>query len=295
MREYLVDFWKEFEYPAEDAAYLLTVYDQVQANEETAKAWDEIVECYDKDIRTPWESLLERTAPIAEALHIHLYTIHLLLAQALSRRLRQEYAAQGVEDEIFCNSMLDLRYKLEECKLVKGIIGSFVGSWFSRFFYLTRFAIGRLQFEIISFGDHYQKGDLCLTPESPVINVHIPRTGTPLDVESCDRAFAQAAAFFRRRGEIGDPCVFYCSSWLLSPENRTILSPKSNVYRFMERFDVFRTVPVWDGRNLWRLFDTDEKNPDRLPADTSMRRAYIQYLKSGGLLGSGKGVYLFKD
>lgn len=49
---------------------------------------------------------------------------------------------------------------------------------------------------------------------------------------------------------------------------------------------------VNNGEDLWRLFDTEEKNPDRLPADSSMRRVYIQHLKKGGRVGCGFGVKL---
>ena len=45
-----------------------------------------------------------------------------------------------------------------------------------------------------------------------------------------------------------------------------------------------------EGQDLWRLFDTIEANPDRLPADSSMRRAYITHLKKGGRVGWGAGV-----
>ena len=295
MREYLIGFWKEFDYSAEDSAYLLSVYDEILSNQETAAAWDALLACYEQDIQYPWKMLMEGAEPIADALAIHQYTVHLLLAHCLSRRLRTEYEKRGLDKEMYRNAMLDIRYKLEECKLVRGIVGSFVFGWFDRFFNVTRFAIGRLQFELISFKRSYEKNGLVLTPESIVINVHIPRTGTPLNVEECDRSFAKACEFYRQRGEIGKECVFYCSSWLLYPENRTILSPRSNVYKFMERFDVFDSTVTPNGKDLWRLFDTDEKNPDRLPDDTFMRRAYIQHLKNGGRTGQGIGIYLFED
>ena len=295
MKEYLVGFWKEFEYSDDDAAYLLDVYDQIMSNQETEKAWNTLLNCYGQDIRYPWKELMEGADPIADALNIHQYTVHLLLAQCLSHRLRAEYEKQGLGLEMYHNAMLDIRYKLEECKLVRGIVGTFVFSWFGRFFDVTRFAIGRLQFELIPFGKSYEKNGLVLTPENVVINVHIPRTCTPLDEKSCDEAFKRAKEFYQVRGEIGNPCVFYCSSWLLYPENRSILSPKSNVYKFMERFDVFDHKITPDGNDLWRLFDTDEKNPDRLPTDTFMRRAYVQHLKNGGRTGTGRGVYLYAD
>ena len=292
MREYLIDFWKEFDYLAEDAAYLLAAYDKIVTNEETALTWSRMLKCYGEDIQYPLNDLLLEADTVADCLKMHRYTAHLLLVQCMSRHLRQMYEEQGLADDLYHNAMLDLRYKLEECKLVRGIVGTFVGSWFDRFFNLTRFAIGRLQFELIAFRKEYCRNGLVLTPESTVINVHIPRTGTPMDVESCDDAFRRAKAFYQSRGEIGEVCVFYCSSWLLYPEHRRFLSPKSNVYKFMERFDVFTSKVTPNGKDLWRLFDTDEKNPLRLPGDSSLRRAYIDYLERGGLTGTGAGVFV---
>jgi hypothetical protein len=90
-----------------------------------------------------------------------------------------------------------------------------------------------------------------------VINIHIPRTGTPMDVQSCDESFARAKAFFAE--ETGEVCAFVCSSWLLYPEHEQMLSHESNVYKFMKRFDVFRSGTSKGRGDLWRLFDTDEK------------------------------------
>ena len=48
------------------------------------------------------------------------------------------------------------------------------------------------------------------------------------------------------------------------------------------------------GGDLWRLFDTDEKDPEKLPADSSMRRAYVSHLKNGGNVGWGFGVLIYE-
>ena len=175
-------------------------------------------------------------------------------------------------------------------KAVKGVVGSFVAPWFDGFFNMTRFALGRLQFEIVNFGHHYEKDGVVLTPESRVINVHIPRTGTPLDVAACDDAFARAKVFFA--AQTGDVCAFVCHSWLLFPTHEQMLSHTSNTYRFMKRFDIFAAGTSKEREDLWRLFDTDEKRWDKLPADTSLRRAYVEWLKDGGAVGWGHGVYI---
>lgn len=231
------------------------------------------------------------SARVAEQLYINEYTTDLLIYICLTRHAKKVYEEHGISEEIYKNSMLDLKYKLEECKLVKGVIGTFVVSWFGGFFNLTRFALGRLQFEVIPFGKVYEKDGKRLSPESRVINVHIPRSGAPLTREACENAFAQAKTLFQN--EVDSNIAFVCESWLLYPENRDILPKHTNTYKFMELFDIIDFKLYKNNDDLWRLFDTDERNPDRLPADSSMRRAYIEHLKCGGKTGEGYGVFFY--
>ena len=207
-----------------------------------------------------------------------------------TKHLKVIYSKKGLDMQIYKDSVLDLKWKLEECKAVKGICGSFVSPWFCGFFDLSRFALGRLQFEVITTWQDYKKGNVKLERDkSKVINVHIPRTGTPLDKESCDKSYALARAFFKE--QVGENGPFVCYSWLLYPENKNILPPHTNTYRFMSEYDIIG----WEnnhGEDLWRLFDTEEKNPDRLPTDSSLRRCYVTHLKNGGKVGCGFGVKL---
>lgn len=291
MREYLIGFFKEFEYEYEDARYLLRAYDTITASVAAFGLFGEALSAYEADITMDHQAeLFSRTRKISELTGVHDYTVELLVFICMARHLKSVYSEKGIDMQIYGNSVLDLKWKLEECKAVKGICGSFVSPWFCGFFDLTRFALGRLQFEVVTMWQDYEKNGVRLEKDkSKVINVHIPRTGTPLDKESCDKAYAQAREFFR--GQVGEGCAFVCDSWLLYPENKNILPPHSNTYRFMSEYDIIGWE-VNNGEDLWRLFDTEEKNPDRLPADSSMRRCYIDHLKSGGRVGCGFGVRL---
>ena len=193
---------------------------------------------------------------------------------------------------IWRNSMMDLKYKLIECRLVRGIYGSFVASWFDRFFNLTRFALGRLQFEVVPFKHVYEKDGKRLEPQSLAINVHIPRTETPLDRESCLQSYAMAKEFFK--DQFTDmPMAFMCSSWLLFEKLRDFLPETANIIRFMNDYDVIQTTYAEEGdyKSLWRIFDMDCSDLDALPEDSTLRRAYKAYAKSGARLGSGFGVF----
>ncbi len=292
MRTYLADFFEEFAYGARDAEYLLRTYDAVMSDTQARDRLDEALRMYDTDTHCDYDRLIALADEAAAVTGIHEYTLELLLFICLSRRLRDIYREQGIDDDLFYRSMLDLRYKLEECKAVKGIVGSFVAWWFKGFFDLTRFGIGRLQFEIVNFEAHYEANGVTLTPDSKVVNVHIPRSGEPLDEDSCRDAYSRAAEFFKN--DVGETVAFVCHSWLLYPEHKTILSERSNVYRFMMSYHIVNHGIDKHRSDLWRLFDTDEQHPDKLPADTSFRRRYIAHLKNGGKLGWGYGVLIWK-
>ena len=289
MKEYLINFFNEFDYEDKDARYLFCVYEKIAENESANKLLGEVLSAYEANIAMDYQTVIfARTKKIAEITKIHDYTVELLTFICMTKHLKVVYAEKGLDMQIYRDSVLDLKWKLEECKAVKGIRGSFVSPWFCGFFDLTRVALGRLQFEIITTWQDYEKNGVKLEADkSKVINVHIPRTGTPLDKESCDKAYAQAREFFKE--QVGEKCPFVCYSWLLYPENKDILPHHTNTYRFMSEYDIIG----WEvnfGEDLWRLFDTEEKNPDRLPADTTMRRCYVEHLKREGRVGCGFGV-----
>ncbi len=291
MREYIINFFKEFEYEDIDARQLLSAYDKITSNKTANRLLSEILSAYESNIAMDYQAeVFSRTKRISEIIRVHDYTVELLVFMCMTKHLKTVYSERGVDMQIYRNSVLDLKWKLEECKVVKGICGSFVSPWFCGFFDMTRFALGRLQFEIITTWQDYEKNGIKLERgKSKVINVHIPRTGTPLDKESCDKSYAQAREFFK--DQVGVNCPFVCHSWLLYPENKDILPSNTNTYRFMSEYDIIGWE-VNNGDDLWRLFDTEEKNPDRLPADSTMRRCYIKHLKSGGRVGCGFGVKL---
>lgn len=287
MRQYLERFFVDFEYPQEDAAFLLTAYDTVMENSASAELLNEILSTYEKDEMCDFSQLLKMSGEIANISGVHPYTTDLLVTCCLTKHAWELYEKRGLEYSIFRDTMLDFRYKLEECKAVKGICGTFVAWWFDLFFQLKRFCFGRLQFEVVRFEHNYEKDGVKFTPDSLVLNTHIPRTGTPMDIESCHKAYDAAKKFFKE--ELGEHPAAVCESWLLFPEHPNFLPEKSNILKFMAEYEIVSWGYNW-GEDLWRLFDTEEKNPDRLPSDSSLRRAYTKRLKEGKRTGWGFGI-----
>lgn len=294
MKAYLTAFFELFDYPAEARQALFAAYGQIGASADAAPRFTALLEAYDKSMDLDYAVLIEEMTALCGKAGVLPYTGHSLLFICFSRRLRERYREQGIGDDIWRATVCDLKYKMIECHLIHGVWGTFVAKWNDGFFNMTRFALGRLQFEIRPFGYTYEKDGVRLTPTSPVLNTHIPRSELPLTHESVQEAFRLAADFLGERLQ-GAPVAFFCSSWLLFHKHREMLKPTSNIYRFMENFDVVDRGEYKDYTEVWRLFDKYYAgDPDGMPADSSLRRAYIDLMKRGEKTGWGKGVLLYR-
>lgn len=295
MRAYLQHFFDVFDYPADARTALLSAYDALVSDERTAAGFFELLSRYKADMNCNFKRLLADMGGFCEAASIHEYTGKLLLCMCMSRQLRAYYRSADLPDELWQAAMHDLGYKLIECQLVYGVWGSFVCAWFDRFFNLTRFALGRLQFELVRFGRCYEKNGITLSTDSLVINVHIPRTGGRLYPKEVKDAYRQAAAFFKERYLL-DQIVFVCDSWLLYPKNLQVLGEKSNLRAFIADYDVIEWAAYPDYAQVWRLFDQNfEGDVDKLPQDSSLRHAYAEWIRKGIPTGDGYGIYAYEE
>ncbi len=239
-----------------------------------------------------FEAAIRAAEQAASLTGVHPYTAQLLLFLCFTRRLRELYLERRLPLQIWRDSCMDLRWKLLECRRVYGIWGSFVSWWFPGFFALTRFALGRLQFELADFPAGYaQAGRVPPEGIGEAINIHIPSSGK-LTREDCSASFRQAAGFFERRLP-GDCVAFRCDSWLLFLPHRTFLAPDSGIVGFMDWFDIYAQEDGGD-QDLWRVFDRmDLSDPAALPARTSLQRGYRERLLSGKRNGFGRGVFFY--
>lgn len=221
---------------------------------------------------------------LSSTLGCHIYTVDMLLLLYCAVELRGIYAKNGYSEELFLGVLADLRCKLSECRKVHGIWGTFVFSWFFRFYNCTRFMLGRLQYETVAskydYKDAIRVGDT-------VYNCHIPSAG-PLTPESVEESLRLAYEFYGIEGEM--PVV--CHSWLLYPEHYTLFG--ANTRAFADRFDVIATDVQESNGDAWRIFGKDADNVETLPQETSLQRNFYRYLKEENKMGNGFGVMLYK-
>ena len=295
MRDYLINFFKEFDYPAEAREELLAAYDTIMSCDETRAMYETQLEIYQTTNGYNCGKVAEMSVLVCRACPVHEFHSQLIIHILFSRHLRELYEAKGISMEIYHNSMMDLKYKLYECKEVHGVWGSFVGSWFDGFFFLERFALGRLQFEEVPYPAHfpvYDKHGVHLDNTKTILNVHIP-SGSKLPYESVIDSYKQAYEFYKQH-LIDGKLVIMAESWLLYDKLPEIIGEGTNTYKFVKDYELFHSNEDPGYGDCWRLFGKYYNgNPDDLPADSGMRRRIVEWLKSGKHMGGGEGIAIF--
>ncbi len=292
MDMYLRAFCREFNYPTAAEDTLLAALEAMESHPagEALRHWLAVYD--EKGTATDFGDALGAVRAAGTPQGVHLYTAELLLFILSSRHLWELYQKEGVSYDLYHAAMLDLKYKLEECHTVYGVWGSFVAGWFIGFFTMERYTLGRLQYEekilkemhpvAAHHDDCYVVDGYALTPDSRVVNVHIPSAG-PLKNEEVAASFRMATQFYAAR--FGDRVPFVCYSWLLYSPNREILPETSRIRQFMDFFTHAWDQPDETGEDLWRIFGTDSRDPADWPVDNSLRRAYHAFVSAGNLPG----------
>ena len=292
MKSKIFDLMRRLSFPDASVSAISDAADKIYQDGDSAAIFEGLIKGYDTSERCDYLRMLSDMDSISEKLGIHKYTGDMVLLLAMCDGLKRRYDERGLPEDVFYNTVADLKYKNEECRLLYGISGTFVTPWFPGFFMLERFALGRLQFELIKLGHDCVCNGITLTKDSDAISIHIPRTGTRLDREEVLDSYRQAKEFYKDSFK-DRPTVFACHSWLLYPWNEKILSPSSNLYAFYKDFQIVAQGDNPNHDDAWRLFDCVlPEDPSKLPRDSSLRRAYADRIARGEPTGWGLGVFL---
>ncbi|MBQ0071649.1 MAG: hypothetical protein KBS81_07315 [Spirochaetales bacterium] len=287
--EYLSYFLEHWNYPEGAREVFLDAYRKLESSSAYA-TFERKLQAYEKTPDLDLKGLLSDQEQLSVESGVQRYTLDFLLLALMTEHLVVLLREKGISEEIIDKTIMDLYYKNEECWCIYGIWGNFVASWCIEMYDCSRVGLGRLQFELIPFGRHYEKDGIVLDKDDKVINIHIPRDGSRLSKESIDDALLRAKEFYKPYFQ-NRPMAFYCFSWLIYPDNLSILPENSNLRVFASYFDILGKETYRNWRDCaWRLFDTLEANASKLPEDTSLRRAYKKHLMEGGAMGEGIGI-----
>lgn len=295
MIDYIKSWTEKCKLPEEAYTEFAHNYKKLTQKEEDALAFSAILAEYDADMLVDFSVLIDRVRALAEKTGVHEYTAIALMYICMTPSLKKHYIAKDYPLDVFEKTSEDVSYHAQYCKAVKGFWGTFT-TWHTELYQMNIFGFGRLQFQVKKADfDYCEKGYHIVKGETDLLSIHIPRNGEPMTPEACEESFRAGASFFKDRLFNGGKVLFYCSSWLLFEKHDQILKPTSNIYQFKKRFDIVEYLLYNDYSEVWRLFEKEYNgNPDELPADSSLRRSYIDMIKRGERTGRGKGVFYYE-
>ena len=289
-KPHLQAFLDEFAFPEDCKAVFLSAFDRVFGDEQAKNTFLRLFSVYDNDMRADFAPLLEEVRNVGARLDIHEYTISALFYLLLTKRWREYFIQLGIDECIWKDGAKALLEKINGCKQVKNVWGVCAIRWFFNVFRMNVFRLGRLEFFARRFNKFYEKNGLTLTPENMVLDTHIPYTGTRLTHDEVLLSYEKAALFYQKHYGLDRP-IFWCKSWLLFPKHKQILSPTSNIFKFLGDFDIFAWGEYENYDETVRLFQKEFTGDfSVLPADTSLRRTYIAWMQAGEKTGWGEGV-----
>ena len=290
MTEYLHSFMQKCAYPEEAQKQILADYEKMRCNDRFAHL---LASFYTEPVQ-PAQEFQNALDAIGDQQGVNRYTLHLIFFLCLTKELRQVYKSKGLDDSVYWDTVEDLRYKLMECYEVEKVWGITTFTWHNSMFRMNIIAFGRMQY---CFGKFGEEDTLVagreVSAEDPVVYIHIPSSGKPFDKESRMCSYEKAYLFYKYHFKDETP-VFCCETWLLNPENKTVLGEKSNIVSFIDDFKIIKTYTYPDNRNMWRIFGAEaDKAPSELPRNTSLQRKIADWLQEGNRLGAGKGVFVY--
>lgn len=275
---------RKLKFPEESLSTLENAFTQIQT-----KAQTELAAAH-SSLFTPGDrSYLDHMQSISDKTGIHRYTSDMAVLVSAAERLLLVYDENGLPRQLMWDSLEDLRYKLLECKQTYGIWGTFVPHWFQRFYILQCFKLGRLEYEKIDF-----KRDVPgIAKGTPVINIHIPSCG-PLTRDGVEESIVLACQFYK--SSFNGPIPFICNSWMLYPPMaEQVFAPNSNLLDFYQRFTVIQQESDEENKDFWRIFGCPyTEDLGSIPANTTLQRKLLAYLRSGNTMGTGLGIFYKK-
>ena len=288
MIQTLQEMCQGLEFPTDATSYLL---EQARALQSNAEAMDALHYATQKVFASDDRSYEESLEKAAEWTGVPRYTVDMIFFLSCAPQMQSRFEEKGVGDQIFWDTLRDLRYKLMECKNLFGYYGSFTKNWFPRFLRAEGFALGRLQYEKKPYaGEDY---GTILKKDELVCKCHIPSSG-PLLYEDVLKSLRLAYNFYKEDRKNGI-LVICCDSWMLYPPLIERLPQTSNIRRFYELFEVVSAKEKDTNTDFWRIFSLPY-TPENLlaaPENTSLQRTVKAFMLEGNSLGIGLGLLLF--
>lgn len=231
----------------------------------------------------------------------------LALIYAFLPVIYDRYKKKNISDEVFYDTMTDIKIWIDDHKARTNEDGLFELHWIMHHMNMNIFKIGRLQYQkcIWYFKPAKTRDGVKLNFGDKILNMHIPR-GEKLIYEDCVKSVDMAKEFFSEFFPEFPNNKYMCFSWLLYPGNKNFMPEGSNILKFQSMFEILVEKEEPQPPYLW-LYGVKLKNADlmknkketgsygftdQLPQKSSLQKSTIDYIKNGGTLGEGIGVII---
>ncbi len=284
-------------FPKEAVELFEEIAQKIEKSKSFSKRFDAALEKYMTPKAHDFGGMCDDMKKLAFCYRVKEYSLTIVWLIVASEKVLELYKEKGIDEKIYWDSMMDLKYKFKECVDCKEVYGTFVGHWYTGFYELNRFALGRFQFEYSTFGakdEFVTSAGVTIKKGDKTVGFHIPSSGVPLTDDIRLDAYKKAYEFFKDQRREDGLLIFECGSWLLYEGNREILPEKSNTIKFLNDFEIIESNPKDKFTDAWRVFGKyGYKSAKYWPEDSSMRKAFKTHVLNGGKTGSGHGVIVF--
>lgn len=210
-----------------------------------------------------------------------LFYVYMFLAALPT--IRQWHHEHEIPDDISWATLADLGEHIAIHRRIFGTAGLDVPDWMTLHFQGALYRLGRLHFERRRPPSQWLNviTDDVPDPDAPVLALHIPEAGGPLEPGVCDESFALARDFFASHFLHEQYHIVWCTSWLLDPQLNEYLPPASNIIRFQRRFHLVPGGSNGDEDVMRFVFRRVKPSLDELPQRTTLERASVGHLRAG--------------
>jgi hypothetical protein len=247
----------------------------------TPEAWWLLERLYHALVRTdgresapPWPAPFPTNDPLTH--HFHLYVFIAAVADVV-----RVHGSREIAEDVTWATLRDVGLQIANYEVRHGRPGFDGAFWVWPHFRSEALTIGRLQYDRRSVPADAD-GSLAAHRGSPALGVHIPALG-PLSPEACAASLERARKFHAVHFPEAAYEIGICESWLMDEQLASYLPEASNIVRFQQRFRIDGTWSRPADEDVIRFaFGRLPAHLDDLPQTTTLERALVTHLRSGG-------------
>ena len=296
INEHFKEVEKKLGFPQEAIAAFEKVARKIEKSKSFSKKFEEIYNKYMKPEAHDFGKCMDELGKLSMFRGVNKWTMQMVFLIVAAEDMHKLYKERNLSDELFWFTLMDLKYKYRECVDCKGAHGTFVGGWNTSFFNLTRFALGRYQYDMSTYSgeDFTTSAGITIKKGDKTLGFHIPSSGVSLTDEVRLDSFKKAYEFFPEYRREDGLMIFECGSWLIYEEYKKFLPENSGVVKFINDFEIVKSEQRDKFNDAWRIFDkSGYKSPKKWDEKTSLQRAFKKHVLSGGKTGHGHGIIVF--